>query len=268
MIDLLGGAGGLIEFKASLLASRGFAALALAYMNFDDLPEFPTVMDMDYFEEAANWLSHHPKVIPHGIGVHAICFGSWIALLMASLKMKAVKTVVAISPVITTWLIPFKYKGKISTPRSFENQQKVVIPEGVILRYGHSVVTSHTTPVSRNSLLCPVENIRCPVLMVYGTDDLCVQPEFSVMYTHNALRKIGREHLCSVLCYWNAGHLIEPPNTPHCYACYMHNFGKWRGHYYLVWGGEMKCHARAQEDAWPKILTFLQKHLETIKCKL
>ena len=60
MIDLLGGAGGLIEFKASLLASRGFAALALAYMGFEDLPEFPTVMDMDYFEEAANWLSHHP----------------------------------------------------------------------------------------------------------------------------------------------------------------------------------------------------------------
>ena len=264
VIDLLGGASGLVEFKASLLASHGFTALALAYMGFDDLPEFPTVMDMDYFEEAANWLSHHPKVIPHGIGVHAICLGSWIALLMASLKMKAVKTVVAISPSITAGSLPFKYKGKISSGKAFDNQQKVAIPEGAILRYGHSVVTSHKTPVP----VCPVEDISCPVLMVYGTDDLLIPPEFSVRYTCNALRKIGREHLCSVLCYWNAGHLIEPPYTPHCYSCYMHHFGKWQGHQYLVWGGEMKCHARAQEDAWPKILTFLQKHLETVKCKL
>ena len=268
MIDLLGGAGGLIEFKASLLASRGFAALALAYMGFEDLPAFPTVMDMDYFEEAANWLSHHPEVIPHGIGVHATCFGSWIALLMASLKMNAVKSVVAISPVITASLMPFAYKGKISSGITFVKEQTLTIPEGAIFRFGHSPVNSHKAPVSRNLQLSPVENICCPVLMVYGTDDLSVHPEFSVTYTQNALANNGREHLCSVLCYWNAGHLIEPPYTPHCYACYMHHFGKWSGHYHLVWGGEMKCHARAQEDAWPKILTFLQKHLEAVKSKL
>ena len=55
-------------------------------MGYDDLPELPPSMDMEYFEEAANWLSNHPKVLPHGIGVQAICYGSWIALLMASLK--------------------------------------------------------------------------------------------------------------------------------------------------------------------------------------
>ena len=131
MIDLLRGAGGLIEFKASLLASRGFAALALAYVGLEDLPEFPTVMDMDYFEEVANWLSHHPKVIPHGIGVHVICFGSWIALLMASLKMNAVKTVVAISPIMTASAIPFTYKGKISSGITFVKQQTLTIPEGL-----------------------------------------------------------------------------------------------------------------------------------------
>ena len=38
VIDLLGGVGGLVEFKASLLASNGFAALALAYFAYDDLP--------------------------------------------------------------------------------------------------------------------------------------------------------------------------------------------------------------------------------------
>jgi len=112
---MLGEAGGLLEFKASLLASHGFAALALAYLNFDDLPDGLTnERDMEYFEEAANWLSSHPMVLPHGIGVHAICVGSHIALLMASLQMKAVKAVVAISPVVHSYPSPFKYKGKIS----------------------------------------------------------------------------------------------------------------------------------------------------------
>ena len=182
--------------------------------------------------------------------------------------MNAVKTVVAISPVITASLMPFAYKGKISSGITFVKEQTLTIPEGAIFRFGHSPVNSYKAPVSRNLQLSPVENICCPVLMVYGTDDLSVHPEFSVTYTQNALANNGREHLCSVLCYWNAGHLIEPPYTPHCYACYMHHFGKWSGHYHLVWGGEMKCHARAQEDAWPKILTFLQKHLETVKSKL
>ena len=33
-IDLLGGAGGLVELKAALLASRGFAALVFAYFAY------------------------------------------------------------------------------------------------------------------------------------------------------------------------------------------------------------------------------------------
>ena len=37
VIDLLGGVGGLVEFKASLLTSNGFVALALAYFAYDDL---------------------------------------------------------------------------------------------------------------------------------------------------------------------------------------------------------------------------------------
>ena len=56
-MDLLGGTGGLVEFKASLLASRGFAALALAYFGYDDLPSsISPYVELDYIEEAAKWL--------------------------------------------------------------------------------------------------------------------------------------------------------------------------------------------------------------------
>ena len=53
MIDIFGGAGGIIELRAALLASHGFAALALPYFNYDDLPKMKDLgfsLDLEYFE--------------------------------------------------------------------------------------------------------------------------------------------------------------------------------------------------------------------------
>ena len=147
--------------------------------------------------------------------------------------------------------------------------KRIITAEGTITRYSHSTITNYNTPVSKFSPLIPVENISCPVLLVYGTDDLNANPNFSVSFIRAGLKKRGKENLCSVLCYPNAGHLIEPPYTPHCYTSYMKNLGKLTGDYYLAMGGETKDHARAQEDAWTKILTFLQRNVEkTSKSKL
>ena len=245
-----------MEFKASLLASRGFAALALAYFAYDDLPEAPSFIDMEYFEEAANWLSNHPKVLPHGIGVHSICFGSWISVLMASLKMNAVKTVVAISPFVVAFSSPFQYKGKVSNVIPLENTKNVLTKDGSIWRHSFSTVTDCKPQVSKYPAITPVENISCPVLLVFGTGDLNVNSDFATELIFNRLKAHGKEHLCSILHYPEAGHLIEPPYTPHCYASYSRSTAS-----NLVWGGEMNAHAKAQEDAWPKILNFLRRNL-------
>ena len=259
---MLGGVGGLWEFKASLLASHGFAALALAYLAYDDIQEFPSSIEMEYFEEAANWLSNHPKVLPHGIGVHAICYGSWAALLMASLGMKAIKAVVAISPVVNAFPLPFSYKGKVSEIFQVQTSQKISAKEGSIWRYAIPALNDVSTPVYKYSSITPVENISCPVLLAFGTGDLLANSDFATELIFNRLKAHGKEHLCSILRYPEAGHLIEPPYTPHCYASFSGIASKWTGDNYLVWGGEMNAHAKAQEDAWPKILNFLQRNLQ------
>ena len=46
---MFGGIGNLVEFRAALLASRGFAALALPYFGYDDLPNALN-LNMEYFE--------------------------------------------------------------------------------------------------------------------------------------------------------------------------------------------------------------------------
>ena len=58
VIDMFGGVGGLCEHRASLLASRGFAAFALPYTAFDDLPE-TLELNLEYFKA---WIEHSHSV--------------------------------------------------------------------------------------------------------------------------------------------------------------------------------------------------------------
>ena len=251
-----------MEFKAALLASRGFAALALAYFDYEDLPLSPSSINLEYFEEAANWLSSHPKVLPHGIGMHTICYGSWIALLMASYQIAAIKAVVAISPLVIAYLFPFQYKGRISDVVPLEDSGVLTAEEGSIWRYAQPTDAGYTgPPVSKYSAVTPVENISCPVLLVSGVGDLNVNTEFTVKFIVDRLKASGKGHLCTNLRYPEAGHLIEPPYSPLCDSSYNRSTDKWCGDPYLAWGGEIDAHARAQEHAWPEILRFLRKNI-------
>jgi acyl-coenzyme A thioesterase 1/2/4 len=62
IIDIYGVGGGLLEYRASLLAGHGFATMALAYYDFEDLPKDYNTVELDYFEEAMCYLLQHPQV--------------------------------------------------------------------------------------------------------------------------------------------------------------------------------------------------------------
>ena len=49
VIDLFGTAGGILEFRSALLASRGFASLSLPYFRYEDLPDTMFDIDLEYF---------------------------------------------------------------------------------------------------------------------------------------------------------------------------------------------------------------------------
>ena len=49
LIDLFGTAGGLNDFRAALLASRGFAAFSLAFFGYEDLPKALN-FDLEYMD--------------------------------------------------------------------------------------------------------------------------------------------------------------------------------------------------------------------------
>ena len=263
VIDLFGAAGGIVEFKALLLASYGFATLALAYLGYEDQPSSPSSINLDYFKEAADWLIGHPKVLPHGIGMHAICYGSWIALLMASYQIAPIKAVIAISPLVIACPLPFQLRGRVSDIIPLDESKVVSSEKGSIWRFAQSTGIDYMNPttVSKYSAITPVENINCPVMLVSGTDDLKVSSDFTVKFIFDRLKENGKEHLCTTLRYPQAGHLIEPPYSPICDSSFRKSTKEWCGYPYLAWGGETVAHARTQEDCWPKILHFLRKHL-------
>uniref|UniRef100_A0A8D1UKP2 Acyl-CoA thioester hydrolase/bile acid-CoA amino acid N-acetyltransferase domain-containing protein n=1 Tax=Sus scrofa TaxID=9823 RepID=A0A8D1UKP2_PIG len=63
IIDIFGMGGGLLEYRASLLAGHGFATLALAYYDFEDLPKKFDAIHLDYFEEALCYMLQHTQVL-------------------------------------------------------------------------------------------------------------------------------------------------------------------------------------------------------------
>ena len=47
---MFGAAGGIMEIRAALLAAHGFAAMALAFFNFEDLPKELIDVQLEYFQ--------------------------------------------------------------------------------------------------------------------------------------------------------------------------------------------------------------------------
>ena len=52
-----------MEHRAALLASRGIAALSLAFFNYEDLPQQMKHLDLSYFQHAVDYLLSRPEVI-------------------------------------------------------------------------------------------------------------------------------------------------------------------------------------------------------------
>ncbi|MEQ2213334.1 hypothetical protein XENOCAPTIV_013180 [Xenoophorus captivus] len=82
----------------------------------------------------------------------------------------------------------------------------------------------------------------------------------SVFQMKAMMERAGNSHLLTVLSYPNAGHLIEPPYTPHARSSLFKDVISHQK-FMVLWGGQTLEHSRAQEDAWRKLLVFLRKNL-------
>uniref|UniRef100_A0A8C8A8Q3 Bile acid-CoA:amino acid N-acyltransferase n=1 Tax=Otus sunia TaxID=257818 RepID=A0A8C8A8Q3_9STRI len=248
VIDLFGGAGGLIEFRAGLLASRGFAVLALAFFAYDDLPRALVQLDLEYFEEAAELLLRHPKVRGPGLGVVSVSKGAEVALAMATFLPQVVATV-WINGTAFLYGNPLVYKDLHIPPIPYFSERIVLTEVGAL---DNSAVFADPRDPAYSASAIPTEKIQGKVLFVVGEADRSLN---SKLFAELAMARMSPAN-CRLLSYPGAGHLIEPPSSPLCSISSIRGSPR-----PLLWGGEAQAHAKAQEHSWQEIIQFLELHL-------
>nr|XP_012596934.1 acyl-coenzyme A thioesterase 1-like [Microcebus murinus] len=251
IVDIFGLGGGLLEYRASLLAGKGFAVMALAYYNYEDLPTGIENLHLEYFEEAVNYLCNHPQVKGPGVGLLGTSKGGNLCLSMASF-LKGITAAVIINGSVANVGGALHYKGETLPPVGANKNRIKVTKDGFVDMV--DVLNSPLEGPDQKSFI-PVERAESTFLFLVGQDDHNWKSEF---YAHEASKRLeahGREKP-QIICYPGAGHHIEPPYFPLCRASpntYMSSP--------IISGGEPRAHAMAQVDAWEQLQSFFHKHV-------
>lgn len=247
--------------SSAILASRGFACLALAYFKYDDLPETLDKLELDYFEEAVDIVLARPEVIPDRCGVVSSSKGSDLALAM-SIHLDKVKAVVTIGGLLAKLMTTLTYKNKELWHGHKMDDITMVDEEGRMV-WKKSAAQELYQP--GNPLMVPCETAPQDTyfLLISGDQDTC-HSKYGVEAMAQRLRAHGREAQCRTIIYPGAGHIIEPPyNTSSDHSSYDlagDQSSKGRTHLVIYWGGEPRAACHAQEDYWNQIRDFLNLH--------
>jgi dienelactone hydrolase len=259
-ILVLGGSeGGIPEALAALLASHGYATLALAYHGVEPLPRTFVEIPLEYFSTALAWMCRQPQIESSRLAVVGVSKGGELALLLGA-TFPAVKAVVgyAASGVV--------YQGRdMKHQRSSWSWQGKPVPfvpyystPGMALRSVWSGITRTPIPLLPmhagyltdqrlvEPATIPVEQIQGPIFLFAGQEDqIWPSAKFAEMVTER-LGEHQHPYPDRHICYKHAGHLTFPiPNLPMPPILAR------------MVGGTPGGNARAATDAWSHLLRFL-----------
>jgi len=267
----LGGLGG-VRSIAALLASHGFAALALAYFRYEDLPSELVEIPLEYFAEGIAWLKRQTSISGDRVAVVGTSRGGELALLLGSVYPDDIAAVVAKVPSAIVWgaigtqprphASAWTLDGRPVAPLSGEGLDRHDLP----LRDGAIVLTpsfeARLAAASADDLAqatIPVERSGGPILLLSGEDD--------AMWPSVALAEIAVERAAAQgavqpirhLRYRDAGHNFTTAAGFPVARASVHPLS---GEYYS-YGGSLLGNAHASVSSWGEILEFLQNSLST-----
>ncbi|GAB5573009.1 acyl-coenzyme A thioesterase 6-like [Prionailurus iriomotensis] len=250
LIDMFGD-GGLNESRASLLACRGFATLALPYFGYEDLPPIMKDLNLDYFEEAAKFVQSHPKVKGPNIGVIGSGKGAELAFSMASF-LPNIAAVVSINGCVSNTATALTCGRSILPGLPFNLDKISAMDSGA---YDvKEALEDPLDPAYRESRI-PLEKASAHFLFIVGEDDRHWKSSVYADIAVKHLTEHGKTNF-TLLNYPNASHRIDPPYSPFFPVYLDPVLGV-----PVLGGGQLKAHAVAQIESWKKILEFLHLHL-------
>jgi dienelactone hydrolase len=265
-----GSGGGIAREEAALLASRGFACLALAYFNYPGRPGELCDMPLEYFGQALDWLAAQPEIQADAIAVKGNSRGGELSLLLGA-TFPVVRAVVAGVPSGYIWgaarsdwadgaawtlhgmdlpRVPVREEDEADPERD-------VTADGAIkLTPGFLKALAHATPEELAAAEIPVERTNGPILMLCGdADDMWPAIEMTDVVLRRTT-EAGFGHQVRRINYPDAGHLITLPYLPVRTAA-EHPLGG-----YFAYGGSTAGTAAARASAWREMLSFLASSLD------
>jgi len=246
VLVLSGSNGGVPVRQAAWLAGHGYAALALAYFRYEDLPPLLEAIPLEYFQRALAWMMKRSEIDGQRIAVLGTSRGGELALQLGSMfpQIGAVVAYVPADvrfpaccgmthvPYAWTWQgrpLPFVPRGRLGAPG--------FVPEAAI----------------------EVERTRGPILTISGEDDHVWR---SVPMSEAVMARLKRAHFAyrfENLKYAHAGHAAgRPAIQPTWHGAMRHPVSGNE----MDLGGSPKGDAESSLDAIPKVLAFLAESLK------
>jgi dienelactone hydrolase len=266
-MTLSGSGGGLSEAGAALYASHGYAGFALAYFNYEDLPQDLVDIPLEYFETAIAWLQRQARLDGDRIVVSGTSRGGELVLLLGA-TFSAVKGVIGYvpsgivhggigrngvrgaSPAWTfrgeavPWMQPRPDKLSPEPPPTPTGQPIPLTPR--FLRGLEDQEAATRAEI-------PVERINGPVLLISGQDDAMWPSEQLAEIARRRLEAHQFPHPFRHLAYAGAGHMIGTPYQPTTVVASRHALtGEM-----VAYGGTPRGYARARAESWREILKML-----------
>lgn len=254
---------------AALLASRGYRSAVAAYMQDPGLPTSLVAIPIEVIAAAFRAFSERETVVLSAsvgtggvlsalahildidpVGVVAIAPTSvvWQALGEGGPPPNASMWSLAGSPLLWVPSHGERVLGQILRHAVLDRFARHPVPHALRLHDAYAKGLSDSTAVAAAAI--PVENIRCPLLLLSGTaDDMWPSGQMA-----NAIMSRRQRSDDVHMSFENAGHFLRPPVTPTTVP--------WNDA--LVSGGTPEGNAQAQSMGWKAILGFLDHRFSRI----
>jgi dienelactone hydrolase len=245
------------------LASRGYVVLALAYFNAGGLPPLLQNIPLEYFATAADWLKSQPAVDPARIAVLGTSRGGELSLLLGATYPSTFRAIVANVPSNVVWpgqsddseTPAWTLNGKPvpSVPGRFSAADLALSGRDRFLKR-----LRDSDAVRRAEIA--VERIRGPVLLLSAKDDQLWPSDLFAARVVDRLKQHKFTYAVEHYSYEHAGHGITRPYvvTSDVRVVRINPLSKRPN----MWGGTPEGQARANEDSWSKLLSFLEKYVK------
>jgi dienelactone hydrolase len=267
-IVAFGGSGGGLGPAAQwapILASHGFATLAVGYFGAAQLPRDLVRIEVEVAERAVAWLAARADVAGPAVAAMGVSRGSELAFLAGAL-FEDIGAVVAFAPSGISWggldadgpvdAAAWTFRGVDVPYAPIGDSARTGRggPNGPVALAGAFEAALHDRDAAIAAEI-PIENTLGPILMVSGEADAMWPSGAMGELVEGRAAERGFSYEVSHLRYGGAGHVCAGvPGVP-VFTEVRHPLT----HAHYSFGGSRAASARARADSWPRVLTFLRE---------